>query len=338
MPATLPEFQKIIDNAFTETWYQIRADAIDQILEAEVLWYLLKSKGCFDTQTGGEIITRTISYDTGPTPVNVDKGDLLPQGTKETETLARWTFRKKASHVQRDIFTDDENQGEFQIANYVERRMRHMINGLTQNYELALETPHTPNEDGKEIQGIRDLLPPPATRTTGTYGLLARPTGYTQGADRVDVATGPNAWHSPRYMQFNANKDVMLLSDMRHFWNIVTNQQETPDVILTTLDLYEQYEDFGLDAIQVAADAKMLDLGFQTVKFKGADLVWTKNCPAGEMRYLNTRHIEVIYSPTMWFEMSEWKQAPLETRRIAHILSKMNLFSPQLRRHGLLYT
>ena len=45
MPTTLPTLTETFDNAFTHTWYEIRPEAIDNILEATVFTMALKEYG-----------------------------------------------------------------------------------------------------------------------------------------------------------------------------------------------------------------------------------------------------------------------------------------------------
>jgi hypothetical protein len=45
---------------------------------------------------------------------------------------------------------------------------------------------------------------------------------------------------------------------MDNFYNTVGNQQENPDAIWTTKELYELYAAFGLDQVQIVNNSKML--------------------------------------------------------------------------------
>ncbi|KKL11579.1 hypothetical protein LCGC14_2544440, partial [marine sediment metagenome] len=38
MATTLPELTETIDNAFLHTWYEIRKEAIDNIIDATPVW------------------------------------------------------------------------------------------------------------------------------------------------------------------------------------------------------------------------------------------------------------------------------------------------------------
>lgn len=347
--ATLPTYTATIDNAFTETFFEIRAQAADNILNSNVVWALLKQKGVFKTQVGGTNIERTITYATGPTPTAVWKGDLLPSGENQTETAAFWRYaRAYASHIQRDLMTDVENAGQFKIADYVQRRLGHCMEALRQNYNGALLRSHVTAETGKHPQGLGDVVPPPATRATGTWGGIARPTNYTS-----DVPDAGNTWWSPRYDELTDPIDVNLVTDLDHFMNTVTNQQSKPDIILTSQAVYEIYATFGLEAIQYVGNQKLMDLGFDSLKFKGSDFTYCPEMAASAtlfdgtsaaysglthaILFLNSSNLEFVYDPNMWFQMTNWKDIWNQTARIAHVLCRGTMISDEPRRHGLLY-
>ncbi|MEK0325385.1 MAG: hypothetical protein QQN63_06735, partial [Nitrosopumilus sp.] len=112
--STLPSLTRTIDDAFVTTWYEIREEAIDNILNATVIWAALMGAGSFTPQVGGQFITRTIVHGE-QAAVDVARGDTLPQGEPELETMARWTWRYIATHVQRSVFDDQINNGPSKI-------------------------------------------------------------------------------------------------------------------------------------------------------------------------------------------------------------------------------
>lgn len=335
--ATLPQFVKTIDNAFTQTWYDIQPEAENQILLATVVWAWLKLKGCFDTQMGGKTIERTVKYALPPT-MSVVKGDILNGSEIENRTAAFWTFRYLSTSILRSLQDDRENRGTYQIVNYVSDRTEDAMDALRQQYEKDIQRAGVTDESGREIQGLNDMIPTVANRATGTYGGIARPTTFAS-----DLPTVGNTWWTPKYAQLTANPDVNLLSDMKHFKNTVEEQLETVDGILTTQTLYETYEEFGLDASQIVGNSKLLDLGFTTLKFKGADMFWSPNSDSGSMKFLTSKYIDIVYDPMVWFSMGPWLQPPNMLERIAHILCCLNMVPGKkskvaLRFHGLLYT
>lgn len=327
MVTTLPTFSRRIDNAYTQTWVEVRSDVIDQILQATVVWALLKMKGCFKSQEGGDLITRSVRYAL-PSTFTVQKGTVMPDGTVETRTAAYWTFRVLGASIQRTLLEDAANRGKYRILDYVAERLTDTTDALKQQYETdVLRVEDTTEADivsgqPAHIQSLQDVVPAYANRDQGTYGRLAR----------------SNTWWQPQYQQFTANKDVNMLSDMKSFFNTVSNNQEDPDIILTTKTLYETYEDFGLDAVQLVGSQKILDLGFKVLKFNGSELTWTPNMTTGDMLFLNSGHLECVYDPMVWFAMTEWKTIAKQLERVAQILCRMNIISDSLRRHGRLYT
>lgn len=332
MPTTLPSYTKTMDDAFMQTWYKIQKQAADNILLATNVTAWLRTKGCFKPQQGGNEIHRSVKYAVGPTKAVV-KGDVLNTGETPSRTGARWTFRNLSSHVQRSFHDDRANRGEFQIVDYVADRLEDAMNGLKQQYEADFFRAHVTDESGKEIQGLFDLVPPAATRNTGTYGLIARPTTYAS-----DVPTVGNTWWSPRYQQLQSNPEVNLLTDIKKFYNTVTNNQEAVDTMIGSKNLYELYMEWGLDQTQIVGSQSMLKLGFETCRYNGAEFFWTGYMTTDDILFLNTRHIEVVYDPYSFFEMLDWQWMPGQVERWAPILCTMNVISNQLRRHGRLYT
>jgi hypothetical protein len=319
---TLPEFTRTIDNSFVTTWYEIRPEAIDNILTANVIWAALMGAGTLKTQVGSEIITRTIRYGTSDASA-VKKGDVLSQGEDELETMAIWKWRYLATHVQRSLFDDQVNNGKSKIKDLVGLRLAAAREALEAKLEERTLAAEVTDETGKEIQGLNDLVPSFANRATGTYGGISR----------------SNSWWQSKYKALSANPEVNLLADMKNLYNTIHANQSPPNLLVTTQAMFELYEDFALDKSQLIKDesTRLADLGFEVLRFKGKPLVWAPNMTDDNMLMLNMNYIEVVHDPSLWFDMTEWKPIPLQGERIAHILSTCNIIGTQPRRHGRLY-
>src|SRR3990172_5992698 len=134
MPTTLPTYTRTLDDAFVTTWYEIREEAIDNILNAVVVWNALMGAGAFTEQVGGEIITRTIRY--GEIAAQqVTKGSVMTPGEPKLETMALWQWKYLASNVQRSVFDDQKNAGPSKIKDYVGSRITAARDGLEQKFE-----------------------------------------------------------------------------------------------------------------------------------------------------------------------------------------------------------
>lgn len=321
---TLPTLTRTIDDAFVSTWYEIRSEAIDNILDANPVSAALRAMGSFVTQVGGEYITRTLRYGK-KTAQSVTKSGTLPQGEAELKTMARWTWRYFGSHAQRNAFDDQKNSGEFRIASLVQAELDSAREAMEEKLEDDLLGSETTDESGNDIQGLNDIVPAYANRATGTYGAVSR----------------SNSWWQPKYKQITGPVEVTLVSDMTNLYNTITAHQQSPNLLIADQTLFELYEAFAMDKTQIVKDAagsKLVDLGFEVLRFKGKMMIWSSNMTANNMLFLNTNYVEVVYDPQMWFDMTEWKPDLQTTMRLAHILSAMNTVSGQLRRHGRLYT
>ena len=203
MATTLPTLTRTIDNAFLTTWYEIREMAIDNILDATVIWAALMGAGSFTPQVGGRFITRTIRYGEQDA-VDVAKGDTLPKGEPELETMARWDWKYIATHVQRNTFDDQQNNGPSKIKDLVGLRLGAARDGMEQRYEtVLLNTYAGSSETGTTMQGLNDVVPAYADiGSTDTYGQISRPDSYTAGANGVLEATStePNTWWASKYL------------------------------------------------------------------------------------------------------------------------------------------
>lgn len=341
MATTLPTLTQRIDDAFVSTWYEIRAQAIDNILSSNVITAALREKGVFTPQVGGKFITRTILHGKTTTK-DVAKGDVFSQGEPELKTMARWDWRYISAHVQRSLFDDQQNSGAFQIASLVKDRIKAARDALNESYEedLIADFSATAETTSKAIQGLVEMVPLEANRLSNTYGHINRPTAYTSSADGiVEVASTGNTWWGPKYLDGLEPAEVNLVSEMKKLYNSLHNNQEPPDLIISDQSLFEIYEDFALDASQIIKEggSQLADLGFEVLRFKGKPMVWSSAMTASHMFMLTTAYIEWVFDPMLWFSMTDWKPIALQGERIAHILSASNLICSQMRRQGRLY-
>lgn len=338
MATTLPTYTRTLDDDFVNTWYEIREEAIDNILNATPIWNVLLNSGSFEEQTGGEIITRTIRYGE-ITPEQVQKGSVMTPSEPKLETLAIWDWRYIASNVQRSTFTDQKNNGPSKIKDYVGGRITAARDGLEQKYETDIFAAFTSGEGGAGIASLNDMVPLVANRSTSTYGKIARPATYDNNTLAVDYpATGNTWWGSAYYEGVQSTVDLDLLGDMKKLYNGIHKNQASPNLIIMTLAMFEIYEQFAIDISQIIKDetTRLADMGFEVLRFKGKPVIYSADITAQNALFLNTDFIEFVYDPQLWFDMTDWKPQAFEFDRAAQIICAGNLITTQPRRHGRL--
>lgn len=326
--STLPQLTETLDDRFVSTWYEIRPEAIDNILEANVVTAALKEMGCFTPETGGRIITRKIQHGK-KTKQNVGRYSVLDHGEDEIETLAWWDWKYAATHAQRTMIDDQQNRGPSKIKDYVSTKLQAARDGMDEGLETDLLGAIDTTDGGTELRAPLDLY--------SLYNILPG-SGYQTGSYTYGHIQKDQTWWQENYKTATANAEINLLVDMTNFRNTCGKNKSNPNLYLTTQTVHEIYEEFAVAKSQLIKDVttSLANLGYEVLRFKGDPVIWSPNVTSGDMLFLNTRFIEIVYDPGLWFEMSPWRYVPHQAERIAYIFATFVLLCSQLRRQGLM--
>ncbi len=350
---TLPTLTETIDDQFVTTWYEIRAMAIDNILDSNIVTAALRRLGSFTPQVGGRFITRTLKYGTKSTS-NIAKGSTLSSGEDDIETMAMWTWRYTEAHIQRSLMDDQQNSGPSKIKDLVSVKTQAARDALDTSVEEAFIADNATTSGG-DFDATSVALEQSHLAPQGLFSAVARNTSWDaseyyggivhdsnntwfQRQGNKDTAGTGDVWDLPR--------EIYLLSNMRSTFNYCGRGSDFPTMMLTDQATFELYEDFAEDKTQIVRQitTSLANLGYEILQFKGRPLVWTPIFgtsgfgKAGDMLFLNTKYIEIVFDPNLWFEMTKWKDIPLQTERIAHIFLTWNMICSQPRRQGMRYT
>lgn len=355
--ATLPQWTKTLDDDFVNTWYDIRAEVIDNVLDATILTAALKNYGCFTTQVGSDIITRTVGYGEKSTQ-RFDRGTVLTQEVKDLDTMAEWNWRFFTVDANRSLVDDAKNAGKYQIKSYVARRLEAARNALVQDLEKYLSQWGGAYNAPKQPNGLYDIVPlytaetaaaSPFTDTqnasdsqaSGTSnGKISRANNFWKSWVSYDTASATSAAQDALRIAgpTTAPYAMSLVPDLRHMFNKVRANQEAPNLILMDQNIYEAYEDEAQDKQQIVQSSftkKAVDLGFDAFTYKGATMSYTRWIGALHIALLNMNHIEMVYNPNLWFDMGNWKETPNQFERVAYIVCMTSgIITAQPRRHG----
>ncbi len=342
---TLPEQTIAYNNSVLNTWYAIKEELADAVLNGTPITAALKMLGAMVSQVGGQDITRSVRYAL-PTTQGVVKGDVLTQGETENLTAARWGWRYIEGHVQASIFDDQVNSGENAMRNYVSQRITDTTDALTQRFETdTLRAEQITENDPRAVQGLYDMVPRVGTTVAeftndaATYGGINRPLTYT-GTAPVVPSTG-NTWWGPQYYPWTTPIEVNLVHNMTDMSLSLGDNRTSPNLYITDRATIVKYLDIAMDATQIIkkASGQLVDLGFDEYSFNGKTLIWSKNMKtAADMLVLNVDRLDWVWDPNMWFEMTNFKDTALSGERIAHVFCAMNYVTKFARDQGLIAT
>ena len=361
MAITLPTLTRTLDDDFTNTWYEIRDDVIDNILGATVFWAALKYHGCLTPQVGGEYVTRTVSYGEKSTQ-RIKKGSVLTQSTPDLDTMGIWNWRYFVVDINRSTIDDAKNAGKFRIKSYLARRIEAARNAIVQDIETYLHQWGAYYAAPVQPNGLYDICPNYTAEDVdgNTAGDPWNGDGSNSNSQQVGTsnggisrATGNEWWTNwaafdgatedlvDREAATHASYTVNLLPDMRHFYNLISANQESPNFIMSDQDLYEAYEDEVSDRQQIVRNGftrEAVDLGFEALTFKGATMTYSgKMANTLHMVMLNLNYVEYPYDPNLWFDMTDWKDTANQLERVAYIVCMTpGLLTTQPRRNGIM--
>jgi len=344
----LPTLTRTLDDDFVNTWYEIRPQVVDNVLESNVFSLALKEHGCMTPQVGGEYVTRTIGYGTKSTQA-FQEGSVLDQEVKKLDTLARWDWRYFLVDVNRSLIDDSKNAGKFKIKDYLTRRLSAARDALAADMERDLFRWGAYTTAPYHFNGIYDIAPQVTAESAVGSGSASGT--YATGSSNGNISRTNTWWRnfaaaddqtesiSNRLLNLNSPYSMGLVSDMRHIFNVVNANQEAPNFIIMDQDLYEAYEDEVGDKQQIVRSAfnnKAADLGFVTMTFKGATMTYSsKLADTKHLFFLNLNHIEFVYDPDMWFAMTNWKETANQLERVTYIACMTTgLITDQPRRHA----
>lgn len=349
--ATLTQLTRTLDDDFVNTWYEIRAAAVDNVLEATVFTLALKEYGCLKPQVGGEFgWTDTVRYGTKSTQ-RFQEGSTLDQNAPSLDTMAYLPWRFFCVDVNRSLIEDAKNTGKYQIKSYVTARLEAARNAIAQDLETYLFQWGAYYAAPLQINGIFDICAPYAAVSTGGDG--SNSDSQASGTSNGNINRTNNWWKNwiaydgateaqdtrvagPTNEPYSLN----LIPDISHMYNCIDASMEPPNFIITSQAIFEAYEDEVRDKVQVvrtAFDKKSADLGFSTLTFKGATFTKTNKITGNYVFLINMNYIAMNYQPNVWFEMTNWKETTNQFERVAYIVCMSpGLATNQPRRHGVM--
>ena len=317
----LPTLTKKLDDLHSSTWELVKKDVADNIFDANPILKVMQARGKFVEYNGGTDIMQPLEYGENETVDWIGRGSKISIETGEIITMAKYQWKYLAGSIVR-IFTDEDmNSGEPQIFNYTEKNIANLEKSMRKKINAALM------KDGSQhalaMSGINKYVvaSPSASTTVGGINPSTEPWWRNQAADS------------------SGDHTVYLIDDMRSMYDDCSDDggEEAPQIIQTTKEIKNWYEDEALDSHYYTESNEMADLGIKGCAFKGAPILWSKSCQDDYMYFLNLDYLEIAYTPSKYFEMTDWKTAQDNLERVAQIVAKLQMICSNREKQGLIY-
>lgn len=272
----------------------------DNVSEHNALLNVLKRKGKIKSEDGGYEIALPLEYAENSTYQRYAGFDQLNTDGSDVITTARFDWQQIALHVVSSGREIRQNMGSRErMINLVKTRKDNALKTAANNFSIDL---YSDGSLTNQIGGLAHLI---QNDGQGTVGDIASAT-WSFWQNQFKEMTGTDIAASP-----SAANSLSMKADMNDLWLSLNRGADKPDLILMSHDLYALYE-IGEQEKGRYTSSKMAELGFSSLKYKEADIVFDSNTnfatTAEKAFFLNTDYLYVI-------QHSEAKWTPDEEKR-----------------------
>lgn len=329
MPA-VQTLTEALDNFYTTTWQNMKSEVVDNIFDSTPFWYWMKEGGKLKTVEGGRFITEPLQYAKNDSVKWIGRGGVVSMNDKEFLTEATFDWRYLVGNVVRFGVDDQKNRGKNKIIDLAMAKFENLKMALTSELESRLfagsgaVSAGTTTADAAAFDGLQTLVADDPTAS-------ATPGGINQSTY--------SWWRNQAKDETGRSFATYGVADMRTMLNDCSDNssQDTPDIIVSGQTPYEYYEDTVLDVYRVTSN-KLGDMGFQNIMFKGTPMIWSPSCANTRMYFLNTKFLNFVYDPMLFFDMTAWKEIPDQVNdRAAQVMTACALTISRRRCQGVIY-
>lgn len=322
-------YTKAVDNIFVTTWQTTKNQIVDNAFPVRPFLNRMVENGkIVQRENGGRTVNVPVEYAQQRSNVKwLARGEELGEAEDEFLTDLEYDWRYFGTGVSRFWQDDHQNRGKAKMHDYVQARLGNMRATLLTALEEAI---FAADGSGIGIYSLGELVS--STPTTGTIA-------------GIDRSTATGSWMANQALDFNGGGFTLatdMISRMTNMFNNCSNfsggMRPTPDIIITTQTLHEEFEAAArAQHMIVANNSPRAHLGFGGLSFKNVELYYAPQCPANTMYFLNTEHLWLIQDPFAWMDMGDWKEKERSRDRVTQILSTMVLACSNFKKQGIIY-
>jgi hypothetical protein len=324
MADTTPAAQ--LDELITTTFDKVKPVLADQITNENPLLAALNSKSRVTTD-GGLTIRRPVLYAFNDTVGSYAGYDLIDTTPQDGFGYAEYDWKQYAGSVTISGRDERLNAGSSRIIGLLQAKIEQLRLSIEEDLNAMLWSNGTPasatGNSGKDLLSVAHIVGDGILKGHATLG------GIDSDAD------GQSWWRSG----VQTGCDLTTLDGVRtmnHVRNARKLAKSKPDFIFADQDVYEAYEALAAPNIRFA-DVKMADLGFDSVAFHNAEVMFEDDVPADSMYFLNSQYLEFVQHQDAWMKMGEFKSPVNQDAKTALVISMGELVTDVRRAHAVIY-
>ncbi len=342
------------DALLSTTLDAFRPTMVDNIFKDSAFMAALREFGGTRTQNGGERIREILMHGKNSTVSSYEQYEEIDTTAQDGITAAFYEWREIAGTIAISRREERQNSGEARILELLESKvkqaemsMREEVNGQLLQGTVSGAT-FVPGNNAKDLNPLgwflRKLNATDAT-VGGNVGNISGATDafwrhQTAVVDSASVDTG-NAF------ALNVSTYAGFKTAVRRMYNFCgRGSGGFPNLPVGDQVSHETYEN-ALDVNIRFQTTKMADLGFDSIKVRGAEFIWDEVVPdidngttaitAGTIFFLNTNFYKLVIDSETDFITTPFVEPENQTAKIAKVLFMANATISNLRKHGVMY-
>lgn len=312
----------------TTTLRRSGTEVADNVSEHNALLNVMKRKNKIKTVSGGYEIQEPLEYAENSTYQRYSGYEQLNTQASDVLTSAKYEWKQIALHVTASGRELRLNNGKEAMINLVKSRKRNAMNTAKNNMSVDI---YSDGALSNQIGGLANLIQTDGTGTVG--GINASTFSFWQ--NQFKEATGTNTAASPS----TANA-AQFKADMNALWLSTVRGNDKPDIIVMTHDFYSLYE-LGEQQLQRYADSDLANAGFETLKYKSANVVFDDNTNFGttdeKAYFLNTNYLYLVQHREAQWTTDEEKKPVNQDAVVIPMYWMGNMVTTNRARQGILF-
>ena len=309
-----------LGEVITTTLRNRRKKIYDNMSNSNALLHRLQSKGKRRVIKGGRTIVCNLEY--GEADFQRYSGyDTLSIQAAQVHDAAEFDPVHAAVPVAISGRERRINRGKEQIISLIKGKVGNAERSMRNNISNDVYSDGTADN---QMNGLQALVADDPT--TGTVGGINAATYTWWQNNMVDVSS-----------EIGTVDAANVLYGMNKLWLECLRGNDKPDLIVADSIFYDWYER-NLQLLQRYTDTKSAEAGFDSLKYKSADVIYDGDSGIGASRmyFLNTDYLEMVAYEGADFEPTDEKMSVNQDADVRHLLYMGNMTISNRSLQGLL--
>lgn len=325
----MPTPSSVFTEMVTTTDRSWGSKVTDNVSNHNALLNIMKKKGKIKTVSGGYEIAEPIEYAENATYQRYSGYDNLDTSSSDVLTSVKYDWQQVALHVTASGKEIRMNMGSKErMINLVKARKDNALRTAANNFSIDL---YSSGALTNQIGGLANII---QTNGEGTVGGIVSGT-FTFWKNQFKEMTGTNLAASP-----SVTNAASMKADMNSLWLSLNRGADKPDLIVMSHDFYALFE-LGEQNLQRYADADMAQAGFQTLKYKSANVIFDDNTNFSTTQerayFLNTDYLYLVQHKEAQWTMDEEKRPTNQDAIVVPMYWMGNLVCTNRSLQGILF-